>query len=219
MKITPEILSIPPFISTKWSNVASIRVQNKTERSLLIIALNDGSQVEIPDVEQRQIDEIFQAHAHFSEKNASPTKGLFDNAFSFNLPMKTDGGILDPLASQLQHNPEQTDLPPLPANVLEKITSIVRSFGLEDLSVLGKAEPNCNCIYCQMVKSLEGNDEIVEDADLKFRDWEVSESETNLYRVVNPLDKNEYYDVFLGDTLGCTCGDKNCEHIRAVLNT
>lgn len=219
MKITPEILSIPPFVSAKWSNIATIRVQNKTERPLLIISLNDGSQVEIPNMEQRQIDEIFQAHAHVSEKDTSPAKGLFDNALSFSLPLKTEGGILDPIASQLQHNPEQADLPPLPANLLEKITSIVRSFGLDDLSVLGNAEPNCNCIYCQLVRSIDGDEEIIADVDLKFRDWEVSESEKNLYRVVSPLDKNEYYDVFLGDTLGCTCGEKNCEHIRAVLNT
>ena len=37
--------------------------------------------------------------------------------------------------------------------------------------------------------------------------------------VTNPLDANEHYNVFLGDPIGCTCGQKNCEHIRAVLNS
>ena len=217
MKITPEILSIPPFISTKWSNVSSIRVD--ASKGLLIITLADGSQVEIPNLEQRYIDEIFQVHAQHSEKDANPGKGLFDNAFSFSLPMKADGGMLDPLSSQLQHNPDQSELPLLPANVLEKITGIVKSLGLEDLSILGTPEPNCNCIYCQLTRSLGQVEEVVDDVDLTFRDWEVTEKENNLFRVVSPLDSNEHYDVFLGEPLGCTCGEKNCEHIRAVLNT
>ena len=217
MKITPEILSIPPFISTKWSNVTSIRVD--ASKALLIITLSDSSYVEIPNLEQRYIDEIFQAHAQVSEKDSNPGKGLFDNAFSFSLPLKSPGGMLDPLSTQLQHNPEQSELPPLPPNILEKITAIVKSLGLEDLSVLGTPEPNCNCIYCQLTRSIAQVEEIVEDEELTFRDWEVTEKENNLFRVINPLDTNEHYDVFLGDPLGCTCGEKNCEHIRAVLNT
>ena len=35
----------------------------------------------------------------------------------------------------------------------------------------------------------------------------------------DPLDPNEHYNVFLGTPLGCTCGEKDCEHIRAVLST
>ncbi|NGX33463.1 MAG: hypothetical protein K1060chlam4_01531, partial [Candidatus Anoxychlamydiales bacterium] len=40
-----------------------------------------------------------------------------------------------------------------------------------------------------------------------------------LYRVTNPLDENEHYSVFLKDPIGCTCGKKNCEHVKAVLNS
>ena len=217
MKITPEILSIPPFISTKWRNVSSIRMD--TTKGLLIIALADSSQVEIPNLEQKYIDEIFRTHARVSEKDVNPSKGLFDNAFSFSLPIKSEGGMIDPLSSQLQHNPEQSELPPLPTNVLEKITGIVKSLGLEDLSILGTPEPNCNCIYCQLTRSLEQTEDVVDDLDLTFREWDVLEKENNLFRVTNPIDISEHYDVFLGDPLGCTCGKKNCEHIRAVLNT
>ena len=55
--------------------------------------------------------------------------------------------------------------------------------------------------------------------ELQFKDWEIAQKDGKLYHVINPLDKNEYYDVFLGDPIGCTCGNKNCEHIRAVLST
>ena len=57
------------------------------------------------------------------------------------------------------------------------------------------------------------------EEDLKFRNWEIEQTADKLYIVTNPFDKNEHYSVFLGDPLGCTCGEKNCEHIRAVLTT
>ena len=58
MKITPKILSIPPYISTGWNHITSIHVRN----SLLVISLGNGTQVEIPNLAQNEIDEIFQAH-------------------------------------------------------------------------------------------------------------------------------------------------------------
>ena len=61
-------------------------------------------------------------------------------------------------------------------------------------------------------------EEITED-DLKFRNWDIRQTADKLYAVTNPLDENEHYSVFLGTPLGCTCGEKNCEHIRAVLNS
>ena len=62
-------------------------------------------------------------------------------------------------------------------------------------------------------------EEIVSDEDLAFRDWEIKQTTDEKYQVTNPLDANEQYNVFLGNPLGCTCGEKNCEHIRAVLST
>lgn len=217
MKITPKILSIPPYLSTNWSNIASLQLRSKNERSLLIITLNDGAQIEIPSMAQSDIDEIFQAHANFSEGETP----LLKNSLSFTLPLKStdEGAIIDPLNATMQHNPEQADLRPIPPHVLEKIGSIVRSFGIENTPFLDQAITDCNCIYCQLSRSLRPVEEVVEETDLKFRDWEVSQKEEKLYHVVNPLDKNEYYDVFLGEPIGCTCGSKNCEHICAVLNT
>lgn len=222
MKITQKVLSIPPYLSTTWSNIASLQLRSKNDRSLLMITLNDGTQVEIPSMGQSDIDEIFQAHANYSEGEPSLLKSL-DHSLSFSLPFKStdEGAILDPLSAQMQHNPEQADLPPIPAHVLDKISVIMRSLGLESSPLLDQGQPGCNCIYCQLSRSLNKAEveEIVEESDLTFRDWEVSEKEDKLYHVINPLDKNEYYDVFLGEPIGCTCGSKNCEHIRAVLQT
>jgi hypothetical protein len=220
MKISPKILSIPPYISTGWNNISTIHLRTNEGKPVLTIILQDGVQVEIPNMAQSDIDEIFQAHANFSEGENFPSPHLMNPSFSLGIPIKPDGITIESFASQMQHNPEQADLPPIPLHILDKIKTIIRSFGLEDAPLLEKADPGCHCVYCQLSRSLEPqNEEVVEEADLKFRDWEVSQLKEKLYHVINPLDKNEYYDVFLGEPIGCTCGCKNCEHIRAVLNT
>jgi len=67
----------------------------------------------------------------------------------------------------------------------------------------------------------ENFDEEVKDEELTFKDeWEVKETgDKLLFSVHNPLDPKECYSVFLGDPIGCTCGKKNCDHIKAVLRS
>ncbi len=219
MKITSKLLSIPPYVSTAWNNIASLYVQQKENQTQLIITLEDNTQIEVPQLTQSEIDAIFEAHAQFSKTEPHPT-ALIDKAFNFGIPFKIDSATIDSFTPTMQHNPHQSDLPPLPQEILNKIASIIQAIGVTDAPILDRAEPNCNCIYCQLSRSF--NTEIEEQVsvdDLHFRDWEISEKEKNLYHVTNPLDKNEYYDVFLGDPIGCTCGQKNCEHIHAVLKT
>jgi hypothetical protein len=227
MKITPKILSIPPYLSTTWKNISTIHVREEAEGFLLIVILQNRVQVEVPGLDKETVDAVFEAHAKYAESEVSlpknPLSNPLDGPFSFSLPLRSDGQMIDSLGSSMQHSPDQADLPPLPPEVLEKITTVARAFGLEDASSLQNPEPNCNCIYCQVVRSLKGEEkepaEEIGDADLRFRDWDIVQTADKLYLVANPLDKNEHYNVYLGDPLGCTCGSKNCEHIRAVLNT
>lgn len=222
MKITTTILSIPPYLSTTWKNIASLHVREERGTFTLIVLLQNQMQVEVPGLDKMTIDEIFEAHARSAEEHAAPK--LFnplEGPFSFSVPLKSDSPI-DSLGTSMQHNPDQANLPPMPPEVLKKITMIARVFGLEDVSALPKAEPDCNCVYCQVARSLHGEEpalEEVSDEDLKFRNWEIAQTAEQLYKVTNPLDTNEHYNVFLGTPIGCTCGSKNCEHIRAVLNT
>ncbi len=65
----------------------------------------------------------------------------------------------------------------------------------------------------------ENLDEDVSEEELKFKMWDIEEIDETLFKVTNPLDANEHYNVYLGNPIGCTCGKKNCEHIKAVLNT
>lgn len=229
MKITTTILSIPPYLSTTWKNISSLHVRAEMGRFTLVVILQNRVQVEVPGLDKATIDSIFEAHAHSAEEESLPKKSAhpLEGPFSFSLPLKPEGPI-ETLGTAMQHNPEQADLPPMPPEVLKKITLIARAFGLEDASALPKAEPHCNCVYCQVARSLQGetnpllNEQEGEEVsldELKFRNWDIQQTGEKLYSVTNPLDKNETYNVFLGDPLGCTCGSKNCEHIRAVLNS
>lgn len=219
MKITSKILSIPPYLSTTWKNISSLHAEEEGGGYKLIALLQNRTRVEVPGLTKEAVAEIFEAHARAAEAENS----LPQSPYSFSLPLKSDGS-LELLSSSLQHNPDQADLPPLPPDVLKKITGVARAFGLEDLSVLPQPESNCNCMYCQIIRFLGGekeevSEEVVSDEDLRFRNWDIAQLAEKLYLVSNPLDKNEHYNVFLGEPLGCTCGQKNCEHIRAVLNT
>jgi hypothetical protein len=209
MKITSTMLSIPPYLSTTWKNISSLHVQGQ----ILVILLKDGTQVDIPHLDQESIKEIFEAHVRSTEETFPP--------FSFKIPFK-EGGGLDTFNHSMQHNPLDAETPPLPPEMLNKIAAIARAFGLED-TALPKAEPHCNCPYCQVARAIHNEaapeEEIVSEAELQFRDWQIQQQADKLYTVTNPLDANEQYNVFLGEPLGCTCGSKNCEHIRAVLNS
>lgn len=206
MKITPTILSIPPYLSTTWSNIAALRVDTDSN---LIVTLHNGSEIEVPGLNPDNLNAVFEAHTRYGNTGESNVLLRLDN-------------VINPMASAMQHNPEQAHLDPLPPEMLKKISEMAKVLGLDDASVLPKAEPHCNCPYCQVARAFAGEEkeeEIVDENDLHFRDWEVAQKGDKLYLITNPLDINEHYNVFLGDPLGCTCGQKNCEHIRAVLNT
>jgi len=251
MRINHKILSIPPYISTSWKNIASLHIENQGTALVLIVTLLNSTRIEVPNLEAPIIEAIFASHARFmeQEQNALPQKppsspklplealssgATAPQVFGFNIPMKGCLPIFDNMSSMLQHNSEQADSSDLPLEILSKISNIAKTLGIEDLASLPKPEPHCNCPHCQIARALhEGISGDVEEvsaaeivpeeevtaADLKFRTWDIAQTGDNLFVVTNPLDDKEHYSVFLGDPLGCTCGDKHCEHIRAVLNS
>jgi hypothetical protein len=218
MMISAQMLSIPPHLSTPWKNICSLHAQPDNQKLKLIVILNNGVQVIIPNLEKQAIDSIFEAHARFgaAQEPSIPSVG------SISLPIS---GNVDLMQGAMHHNPALANSPEIPKEILEKISSIVKVLGLEDASQLPKAEPHCNCPYCQIARAFSGEEKIMKaeeeitDKDLQFRTWDIKQTGEKLYQVTNPLDEKEHYSVFLGDPLGCTCGLKNCEHIRAVLNS
>ena len=216
MKINNNILSIPPYISTSWENILSIH----KEKALLIVILRNSARIEVPDLSETMMQLIFEAHEKYLEslKNSKP-------AISFGMPMS--GNTMDSITSAMNHDESQRNAPDIPSDVLNKIAQVSKIFSEEINLEIPKPEKNCNCVHCQIAKALqlangihpENLDEAVSDEDLSFKLWDIKEEANKLFTVTNPLDKNEYYSVFLGEPIGCTCGSKDCEHIKAVLNS
>jgi hypothetical protein len=242
MKITDKILSIPPYISTVWENVHYIHMKGDD----LIIALKDGGMIAIQGLTSEEIEIIFSAHATFLEKDGSAQKtqkepqskgnSVFEQLFNPSAQFKVaigQGGDL--LGQALAHNPAYADLPTLPQEVIKKISSLAKIVSPEDILALPAPEANCNCVYCQINRILRK--EILQDSslpdhpifdefqenipeeDLLFDQWEIRAIADRMYAVINKLDSNEQYNVYLGEPIGCTCGKANCVHIIAVLKT
>lgn len=238
-KITPHILSIPPYISTTWQHIAALNVQERSGSSFLIIELTSGERIEVPNLDLETIEQIFSSHVSYNETNEELKKSLDTVKKNIAHPFLTlrmsnkltsDG--IEKFINVLQHNPEAADSPDLPKEMLDNIAHISQSLGAEDVSLLPRPVTGCNCFFCQISRtilshihpthaSIPSNEEIEEvtEEDLRFKNWDVCQKDPHLYEVINPLDTQEHYTVFLGQPIGCTCGDTHCEHIRAVLQS
>lgn len=233
MRINQKVLSIPPYLSTSWKNIVSLRAEEKKDDFSLLVTLIDGTQTEVPHLPKQVIDAIFAAHAKFLDMEI-PSKpaaklSLDSSPTRFSLKMRLPN--LEGLDSVLMHNQEQYESPSLPAEILEKISSLTRSMGPEEIDTIPQPEPHCNCPHCQITRAIhqgalrkeasqiEPEEEIVLEEDLHFRSWDIKQTAEQLYQVTNPLNTEEHYNVFLGSPVGCTCGSKSCEHIKAVLSS
>ncbi len=218
MKITDKVLSIPPYISSAWKNIVSLQLEARPFGPVLVIHLVTGSKVEIPNLERPLLEKIFSCHATVVENEKS---SVGKESFSFPLIFPH----LEGLASMIQHNEEHKNAPPLPSEMLERISTMIKTLLPNDISYLQHPEPGCNCPHCQIMRSALGIqeesllEEEVTEEDLKFRTWDIKQENDKLYSVTNPLDSKEHYSIFLGNPVGCTCGNKNCEHIQAVLRS
>lgn len=235
MRINHKILSIPPYISTSWKNVASLHVEQQMMGApFLVVVLLNGQRIEIPHLETPVLEGIFHAHARYMEQEfAKPAPkenmGQLMPEQLMNFPLKIAIGGLEGVGKILEHNPQQTDAPPLPPEILQKIALLCRSLNPEETNSLPEAEPHCNCVHCQIARAFHEGlehaknqqipEEEVTEADLKFRTWDITQTSDKLFLVSNPLNNEEHYHVFLGDPVGCTCGQKACEHIQAVLRS
>ena len=237
METNEKFLSLPPYLSTSWRNVRSIRMQD----SDLVITLTDGQTVTIPAPQEAVVEKVFACHASFLEKQnnfgesrpAMPKAGRVPGLSEFlegggGTQLRFGLGGMDGLGNALAHNPAQGNAPDLPPDMLEKIASIAKIVvPEEDPDMMPKPEPHCNCMYCQIARAIRGGaseeeqqeEEEVTDEDLKFREWDIESCGDKLYQVTNPMNPEESYRVFLGEPVGCTCGQPNCEHLLAVLRS
>jgi hypothetical protein len=234
-KIDQQKICIPPYISTTWDQVAFLRTREaESGETILQLHLKDGSMISIPNLDSSLVDIAFSAHLKHLEENQKEPKqegrgGLFqilgvkpDQLLQMPMQMGIAGipGI-DSIESLMQHNLAKADTEDLPPEMLDKVSHMAKMFMGGDLSMFPKPEPHCNCTHCQVARAIHGvekeDEEEVSEEELSFRDWEIEKRGENLYEVINPLDSTEHYTVYLGSPVGCTCGEDNCEHIKAVL--
>ncbi|BBI17544.1 hypothetical protein [Neochlamydia sp. S13] len=234
MKINDKILSIPPYISTSWRHVKSLQMKGP----FLVITLMGGESINIPNLKGEVIEQIFSAHAEYLEKSidsqeeSDPTLSqAMLNTDQGEVPFKLGIGSIDGMGNPLIHNPAQRDAPDIPKQILEKIAAIAKIISPEELNVLPKAELDCNCLHCQIVRTINiavepemmtamnAEEEEVKEEELVFQQWDVTQAGDKLFNVMNKLDTQENYRVYLGHPVGCTCGKSSCEHIVAVLKS
>lgn len=231
IKINEKIFCFPPYISTTWNHIRSLQIETDpiSRSDLLVVTLVDNVKVKIPHLDKKILQAIFAAHLKYIENEADKPESGNMTTIS-GVPIKLGIGNLENLGAALQHNPEQKDMPDMPLEILEKITSIAKIVGPQEAQNMPKPEDDCNCLHCQIARAIHGSiapdneesqeeEEEVTDDDLRFRIWDIIPNGEKLYTVTNPLDAQEQYNVYLGDPVGCTCGQKNCEHIHAVLKS
>ena len=199
-KINPKILSIPPYISTSWKNINNLYVKDVEQSKVLVISLQNSVEIEIPNLDEHAIEEIFKSHSSYIDeqdnletKHSKIAKPQSDNnlGISLGLPLQFGGGeTLSNMASFLDHNPSLSDSPPMPKEILDKITQIIDTLGINiDNQFIQKPEPHCNCPYCQVARAFApkteekhppGDEEEyqISDDDLKFREWDITQKET-----------------------------------------
>lgn len=235
MKITPKILSIPPYISTSWAHIRTLYMQENN----LVICLADGTSISIPNLNAQEIEMVFAAHSHFLNHPLpqEPTSFLKNPEAPQNIEGMTTMHLnldnMESFISVMHHNAEQAHMPSLPKEILKKIAGIAQIIAPGEIRNMPKPEPHCNCPHCQIARAIqevehekpvenqmktsENIEEIIHEKDLSFQQWEIAQLDEHRYSVTNRLDPSEQYTVFLGDSVGCTCGISGCEHILAVL--
>lgn len=238
MKINLKVFSLPPHISTSWDNVEALHL----EQGSLVITLRKGQTITIPHLDALTLEMIFATHAAYLDASRSPkapektthsiAQGFLPHSQGLDAPaFRIAISSMDELGAVMQHNPAQAGAPDIPHEILEKIATVAKMVAPADMQLMSTPQPNCNCIHCQIARTVTHAvtpvqstpagitaEEDITAADLQFQQWQIAQIGDNLYRVTNKLDPQEHYNVYLGEpSIGCTCGKSGCEHIVAVL--
>jgi hypothetical protein len=245
VKIDEKIICISPYISTTWDQISFLQSEESDDGFFtLAIHLLEGKTVRIPKIDSSLVEIAFTAHVKYLETKTSQNVSLKEEGKTMgNFLMQLTGLSTEQISAMplrfgisgiegvpgmeaLQHNATYANTPDMPAEALEKISGMIKMLANGETSVFPKPESHCNCPYCQVARSVHNIEKGIEDVDqpildseLRFRDWDIIKKGDQLYTVINPLDQKEHYCVYLGSPIGCTCGQTNCEHIKAVLYT
>lgn len=231
MLVNREVLSVPPYISTSWVQINALYM----EESVLVVCLKDNIVIKVPDLSSSDIRNIFEMHAaYFMEKKEARRKKEIDHTGGFEMPVRfgmglsMGNGIMENMISSgMQHNPEQAHMPDIPKEIINKIATITKIISPEDVSMIPKGEPHCNCAFCQVSRAIHEDEnktpEILVEQVLPpppQEPWIIEPSEGGCYQVSSTSNPVDTFKVFIKDgQVGCNCGQHGCEHIIAVLRS
>lgn len=229
MKVNKNYISIPPYLSVSWKEVASLAMKEDT----LYLSLKNGEVIVLPELETAEVDNIFLCHLQYMEQDSArmpmPFGRMsmgdsipFDPSDLADMPIAFKIGTPDGVVSAMAHNPIQSENPDLPPELLDKIIGVTKMMGMPLTDQLPEGVLGCNCFFCQIMTHLHHENFLKEEVsmqDLQFEDWKVNQTGDKLFSVENPLDSSEKHSVYLGHPLKCSCGHEGCEHIIAVLKS
>lgn len=230
-KINEKMICIPPYVSTSWDHVTFMQASDNESGGLdLIMHLDTGSEIRIQNLDKALIDLAFAAHLKYMEAHPGKQQSNPANIFSqmLNLSPEQLGNFpgIENLEMAMQHDMSKSDAADLPAELLNRISEMTKMIVGDQLQMFPKAQPHCNCPHCQIARSIHGEtneqdapEEDVSTEELTFQNWTIEDLGNDLFKLTNPLDTDEQYQVFLGSPVGCTCGKDHCEHIRTVLRS
>lgn len=170
MQFNDKFISIPPYISTTWNNVKSLRMVG----TALQVNMSDSSYVMVRDLEMDVIEDVFAAHARYLDrqlggneaikaKNDEKPTSSVESSFGSSLlgenpgmvfPFHIGMGEKEVFGGALQHNLEYANAPDLPQDVITKIASIAKIVAPEGSAELPQPEPHCNCPHCQIARAI-----------------------------------------------------------------
>ncbi len=243
VKINDQLICISPYISAKWEQVNFLKTVSEegSENLTLILSLVNNNEVAIPNLPLSIIDLAFSAHLQFLEKLEASNKSSKESNNPFKFITELFQQLSSPSSSQsfmklgipfpslstdleaiLQHDISQKDTPTASKETLTKLGNTLKMILGNNFKLLLSPEPHCNCLHCQTGRFLfqqeeASKEDYIDNEDLKFRSWDIIQSDTQVYTVTNPLDPKEQYNVSLGSPVECSCGQNHCEHIKAVL--
>lgn len=236
------------------------KLESNTAKAIAIcITLLEGDNIEIPGIPYpiaNKIMETFQKHLDTTQQEEKAEEdfdrdsyhepqnpfaaicNMLINVSQHLIPKKpqTDTistATLEAITQPFQHNPEQSCAPPLPVELLAKVTDAIKVLYVEGrIPQVDAPVENCNCLHCQVAKHLlsgaeeSGHLDVLDDSfdhehcDISFPEWNVKRERDCLYSVTHSDNDAEKYSVYLGgESIGCTCGEEFCIHIKTVLRS
>lgn len=235
MLINREVFSLPPFISTSWGHIKALYMQEDQ----LVVCLSEGIIIKIPSIPANLLEKIFQSHAEYiteqAKANSLKRRRREPDLFTaMDAPLRIGSISMENMVSNAyQHNPEQSDMPDIPPEILEKIVNVTKLLMPEGDLQIPKAEPHCNCLFCQMSRAIHQEMEQAEVippqqeetkmlpvADTLPTQWVIESIGEHCYEVYQQEAPSTKFKVFLGEgQVGCNCGQQGCDHILAVLRS